>query len=177
MNNIGNVEVFFICLNNYRVSGKINLTEKIYDLLTYIYNKVQDKLVKNTNKKIEGLMIILSQTYYKEINGKKIYLLEAIKNHELYKSMVFWKSSIIKSIEDELNKKISLDSKNKNINIMTQEKKEETINAKLLSFFELLKEFDVSKGKINDLFTQILDKYTCSGKLRERIFSFINANK
>ena len=122
-------------------------------------------------------MLILSQTYYKEINGKKIYLLEGIKTHELYKSMDFWKSSIIKSIEDDFRMKRAFQSKNKNTNIIiAQEKKEESIINKLLTFFELLKGYDVDKDKINDLFTQILNKYTCSEKARERLFSFINVN-
>ena len=176
MNRIENAEVFFKCLNSYRVGGKINLAEKFYDLLIYIYNKVQDELIKNANKNIDELMLILSQTYYKEINGEKIYLLEAIKNHELYKSIDFWKSSIIKNIEDEFKIKRILQSKNKKINIITQEKKEETIITKLFPFFELLKGYDVEKEKINDLFTQILNKYTCSEKARERLFSFINVN-
>ena len=176
LNRIETIEVFFICLNSYRASGKINLTKKFYDLLIYIYNKVQDELIKNSNKKIEDLMLILSQIYYKEINGEKVYLLEGIKTHELYKNMDFWKSSIIKNIEDELRIKKTLESKSKNINIMTQEKKEETIITKLLPFFELLKEYDVSKDKINDLFTQILDKYEFSEKEREKLFSFINVN-
>lgn len=176
LNRIENIEVFFKCLNAYRASSKLNLPEKFYDLLVYVYNKAQDELIKNTNKKIEELMLILSQTYYKEINNKKIYLLEAIKAHELYKSMDFWKSSIIKIIEDDFRKTRVFQSKNKNINIITQEKKEESIINKLLPFFELLKGYDVAKDKINDLFTQILDKYACSEKTREKLFSFINEN-
>ena len=73
--------------------------------------------------------------------------------------MDFWKSSIIKIIEDDFRKTRVFQSKNKNINIITQEKKEESIINKLLPFFELLKGYDVAKDKINDLFTQILDKY------------------
>ena len=71
LNKIENIEVFFMCLNTYRTRSKFNLPEKFYDLLIYIYNKVQDELIKNSNKKIEELMLILSQTYFKEINGKK----------------------------------------------------------------------------------------------------------
>jgi len=176
LNRIENIEVFFKCLNAYRAKSKLNLPEKFYYLLIYIYNKVQDKLIKNTNKKLEELMLILSQTYFKEINGKKIYLLEAIKTHDLYKNMEFWKSSIIKNIEDDFRKKRVLQSKDKNINIITQEKKEESIINKLLPFFELLKGYGVAKDKINELFTQILDKYACSEKTREKLFSFINEN-
>ena len=91
--------------------------------------------------------------------------------------MDFWKSSIIKSIEDDFRMKRVLQSKNKNINIITQEKKEESIINKLLPFFELLKGYDVPKDKIKDLFTQILDKYACSEKEREKLFSFINENE
>ena len=50
--------------------------------------------------------------------------------------MDFWKSSIIKSIEDDFRMKRVLQSKNKNINIITQEKKEESIINKLLPFLK-----------------------------------------
>ena len=53
---------------------------------------------------------------------------------------------------------------------------QQTIITKLLPFFELLKEYDVSKDKIYDLFTQILDKYEFSEKEREKLFSIIDIN-
>ena len=170
------METFFICLNNYRTSGKIQFSEKFYDLIIYIYNKVQEELLKNSNKKLESLMLILSQTYYKIINGKKIYLLEAIKKHELYNRMEFWKSFIINKIEEEFKIKRNFESKKDTIIHLTDQKKEDIVITKLFPFSELLKEYDISKDKIIDLVNQIFEKYKCSENQKEKIFAFINEN-
>ena len=176
LNKIENMKVFFISFNNYRASGKISLFEKFYDLIVYIYKKTLDKLMETSNKKIEGLLLILSQTYYKEINGNKIYILEEIKSHELFKRDEFWKSFIVNKIEEEIKMKRNMESKNNYNILLTQEKKEDIILTKLLPFSELLKEYDVSKNKIFDLVNQIFDKYNCNEKTKERVFSFINTN-
>ena len=176
LNKIENLKVFFISFNNYRASGKISLFEKFYDLIVYIYKKTLDKLMETSNKKIEGLLLILSQTYYKEINGNKIYILEEIKSHELFKRDEFWKSFIVNKIEEEIKMKRNMESKNNYNILLTQEKKEDIILTKLLPFSELLKEYDVSKNKIFDFVNQIFDKYNCNEKTKERVFSFINTN-
>ena len=176
LNKIENLKVFFISFNNYRASGKISLFEKFYELIVYIYKKTLDKLMETSNKKIEGLLLILSQTYYKEINGNKIYILEEIKSHELFKRDEFWKSFIVNKIEEEIKMKRNMESKNNYNILLTQEKKEDIILTKLLPFAELLKEYDVSKNKIFDLVNQIFDKYNCNEKTKERVFSFINTN-
>ena len=176
LNKIENLKVFFISFNNYRASGKISLFEKFYELIVYIYKKTLDKLMETSNKKIEGLLLILSQTYYKEINGNKIYILEEIKSHELFKRDEFWKSFIVNKIEEEIKMKRNMESKNNYNILLTQEKKEDIILTKLLPFSELLKEYDVSKNKIFDFVNQIFDKYNCNEKTKERVFSFINTN-
>ena len=172
VNNIQNAESFFITLNNFRVSGKLNVNENFYDLLIYIYTTTQNLLMKNINYKLANTMIILSQTYYKEKKGKKIYILEGIKSHELFKSDEFWKNTIIRKIEDELKtmRKYSASS------IINLEKKEELIFTKLLAFCSLMKEFDFTKEKINDISKHIFDKYKISQASREQTYVILNKN-
>ena len=172
VNNIQNAESFFITLNNFRVSGKLNVNENFYDLLIYIYTTTQNLIMKNINYKLANTMIILSQTYYKEKKGKKIYILEGIKSHELFKSDEFWKNTIIRKIEDELKtmRKYSVSS------IINLEKKEELIFTKLLAFCSLMKEFDFTKEKINDISKHIFDKYKISQASREQTYVILNKN-
>ena len=174
VNNLKNIESFFLVLNNYRAQGKVKLIEKFYDLVIYVYNKAQDLLIKTNNKKLEDLMLILSRTYYKEINGKKIYVVEAIKSHELYKSMDFWKAIVIKQIEDEFKVMRNFKSTNNTTNILTQKKKESIIYTKLIPFADLLKDFEFKNDTIIEIINQILDKYKYDKASREQIFSFIN---
>ena len=174
VNNLKNIESFFLVLNNYRAQGKVKLIEKFYDLVIYVYNKAQDLLIKTNNKKLEDLMLILSRTYYKEINGKKIYVVEAIKSHELYKNMDFWKAIVIKQIEDEFKVMRNFKSTNNTTNILTQKKKESIIYTKLIPFADLLKDFEFKNDTIIEIINQILDKYKYDKASREQIFSFIN---
>ena len=125
--------------------------------------------MKDINYKLANMMIILSQTYYKEKEGKKIYILEGIKSHELFKSDEFWKNIIIKKIEDELKsmRKFSVSS------IVNQDKKEDLVFTKLLAFYSLMKEFNFSQEKLNDISTQIFDKYKISQVTREQLLLYI----
>ena len=170
VNNIKNIESFFIALNNYRATSKVNFSEMFYDIVIYIYSKAQEFVIKNSNKKIEGLMLILSQTFYKEIDGKKIYILEGIKSHELYQKIDFWKNIIIKYIEDEFKTIRNHNSTNK----ISQNRKEEIIRNRLLVYNNLLKDYGINKNNIIELFKQIFDKYKCTEDSRKEIISFIN---
>ena len=169
LNTIKNAESFFIALNNYRVKGKLNFNDKFYDLILYVYNTTQDLLMKSNNHGLGNLMIILSQTFYKEIDGKKIYILEGIKSHDIFKPNEFWKNIIINKIEAEINNLKKLE-KSDMVNI---KKKEEIIISKLLAFCSLMKEFNLDKNKISDICTLIFDKYKSSEELRDEINLYI----
>ena len=159
INNLINIEKFFVALN-----------EKFFDLVIYIYNEANNLLIKNMDFKLEDLMIILSQTYYKVNNGQKVYILEWIKSHDLYKDVEFWKNLIIKKINDEFT---SIKNYNPKY-VFNQEKKDEVIMPKIISFSDLMKEFDISKDKINETFNHVFDKYKCSEATRKEILFTIN---
>ena len=177
VNNIKNIESFFLALNQYRANGDSKLSSKFYDLVVYVYNKAQELLVKAGNKRLEDLMLILSRTFYKEIEGKKIYIVDVIKTHELYKKEDFWKTIIIKQIEDEFKVMRNFKVVNNTTNVLTQKRKEEIITTKLYPFYDLLKDYDVDKDKRDNLIKQILDKYNCGDESREQVFSFIKENQ
>ena len=177
VNNIKNIESFFLALNQYRANGDSKLSPKFYDLVVYVYNKAQELLIKAGNKRLEDLMLILSRTFYKEIDGKKIYIVDVIKTHELYKKEDFWKTIIIKQIEDEFKVMRNFKVVNNTTNVLTQKRKEEIITTKLYPFYDLLKDYDVDKDKRDNLIKQILDKYKCGDESREQVFSFIKENQ
>ena len=169
LNNIINIEKFFVALNNYRVNEKIEFSEKFFDLIIYIYNETNNLLIKNIDFKLEDLMVILSQTYYKINNGEKVYVLEFIKSHEIYKNLEFWKNIMIKKINDEF---MSIKNYNPKFKL-NQEKKDEIIMPKIISFFNLMNEFDISKDKIIETLNQVFDMYKCTEATRKEIFSVI----
>ena len=162
--------------NKETVENKLNSEYKgIMEIIdTKILNNIlnaqtQKLLMKKSNYKLGNIMLVLSQTFYKKIKGEKIYILEGIKSHELYKQIDFWKNIILKKIDEELKimKKVS------SANIINQEKKDELILSKLFPFCQLMKEFDFEKEKISNLSTLILDKYKSSKTTREQIDNYI----
>ena len=168
-------------MNNYRVRGKIKFTEKFYDLIIYIYKKTQDELLKDNKKdidmKVSNLMLILSQTYYKEIDGKKIYILDTIKTHELLKNMSFFKLIITNKIKNEIQFIKNHNQKNGLSDKISQEKKEEIINIQIIPFLDLMKDCDIEKDKIIEISKQIFDKYKCCTSIREEVFSYVDQKK
>ena len=170
INTIKNAEAFFIALNNYRVKGKLNLNDKFYELVLYIYNSTFDLLMKDNNYTLGNLMIILSQTFYKENGKEKIYILEGIKSHEIFKPNEFWKNIISNKIEDEIKNLMKLEASK----ILNKEKKEEIIITKLFAFCSLMKEFNLDKNKISNICALIFEKYKNSQESREQINLFIN---
>ena len=167
VNNIENIYSFLFALNNFRVNSKLQFNEIFYDIVVYIFNKGFDILIKHYNNDIENLIIILSQTYFKEINGTKVYLLEGIKSHDIFKRIEIWKSLIMKSIENEMKSIKKLHSSN----TLKMKKKEDIATNKFITYCNLLKELGFSNDKILDLFTQILDKYKFSEDSKNKILS------
>ena len=122
-------------------------------------------------------MLILSQTYYKEIDGKKIYILDTIKTHELFKNMGFWKLIITNKIKNEIQIIKTHYQKNGLSDKISQEKKEEIINTQIIPFLDLMKDCDIEKDKIIEISKQIFDKYKCCTSAREKVFSYIDQKK
>ena len=173
LNNLENMKEFYLVLNNHRGKGKNQFSEKLFELNVYIFTKTLYFLLQDKNLELEDLMIILSQTFYKEENGKKIYICDIIKSHELYKKENFWEEIIIHKIEEEFKYKKKLlqyDLKIKN----NSQKKDETITTKLIPLGSIMIEFDYPKNKAIEIIEKIIKKYKCSEDTKEQIISFMN---
>ena len=167
LNNIENTESFFIALNNYRSKGKINLVDKFYDILIYIYNKAQNFLLNTEHKKLEDILLILSQTYYQEKEGKKIYIINDIKDHELYKNKNFWKRMLKRNIDEEINNKNSEVKLNKT-------KQEDIVTTKVIPIINLMKEFNISNDIITEIINEISEIFNCSKEAKEQYIFYMN---
>lgn len=173
LNNFENMREFFLVLNNHRGKGKNKFSNELYKLVVFIFQKTLYYLLQTPDLELEDLIIILSQTYFKEENGKKIYICDDIKSHELYKKEEFWEKIIIYKIEEEFNfKKKLLDKvstiKNGNYKI------DETISTKLIPLGSIMIEFNFAKDKTIEIIERIIKKYHCSEKARKQIISFLN---
>lgn len=156
-----NLERFFMSLNNYRIKGNYEMTETVFNIIKKIFFIAQDNLQEKSEKGLENLIIILSQTFYLKRNNTKMYLQEVIKEHSLFKSQAFWKNHIEQIIKDEIDA-IEKDEKEGKI-IYTKEtkekKKKEIIMTKLLPFTTYMKEFGLDKNIILNLINPIMEQY------------------
>ena len=172
LNNFENMKEFYIVLNNHRGKSKNQFSEKLFELCIYIFQKTLNFLLQNRNLELEDLMIILSQTFFKEENGKKNYICDIIKSHDLYKKENFWEEIVVHKIEEEFKLKKKLIQQDLNI-INTSQKKDETIATKLIPLGSIMIEFDFPKKKAIEVVEKVLKKYKCGKDTKEQIISFL----
>ena len=166
---------FFVSLNNYRITGRYEATERAFNVLKNIFKKAEDYLLDARDMKLEGLIIILSQTFYIIKNGEKMYLQKAIKDHPLFKKKVFWENYIIDMIEEEimgknddekpLNQKLSDKIEKSKIN--------EIIFSKLVPISSYMNDYEVKEETILNIANNILDKYQVNEETKKMILSII----
>ena len=168
---------FLTCLNNYRANGNLEFSEDQYNIFKIIFSKASDYLLKNKNEKIYYFLIILSQTFYKIIEGKKYYLVNEIKEKEFFLQINFWSEFIEKMIKEELTKLDHI----LNDNNITEEKKNSRKNdiivSKLFSIVPSLNYFNLEKNSINSILLPIINKYNLSEEKKQILFSMLNVFK
>ncbi len=169
---------FLLCLNNYRTTGKYEMTQEIFNTVKLIFDKKADYLFFENNKKISSSIIILSQTFYIMKDEKKYYLLKEIKKKELFRSINFWIEHLNDNIQEELIR-FQEESKRNGIIFSEQKKKkkyDDIIFSKMASLVTSLSWFELEKEKIDEILTKIFDKYNLSDEIKESILQIIQIN-
>ena len=173
-----NLKKFFMILNNYRATGKCKITETAFNIIKNIFNICQDYLLNNKDKSLEGLIIILSQTFYILKDEKKKYLQEELKEHPLYKKIEFWENHLKEIIIDEINK-VEKNEKEGRI-VYTKEIKEkkirELIVAKIIPFSSYMLDFGFSKEMVINLINPVMDEYKLDDNSRIITLSIFQEN-
>ena len=171
------ITYFLHIFNFYRTIGNLELTQAQFEICSKIFCKASDFLLEHNNRNIYYPLIILSQTFYKKINGEKYYLQEEIREKEIFTLEKFWIDFIESTINEDLNvfenqtKKYPLTEENKNL------KKLEIISNKLISIILCLKEFKLGKDLVNGILVRVMDKYNINENKRKEIFSKFDSLK
>lgn len=167
---------FLIYLNNYRASGKYLLPERVYNIITKILNMIEDDLMKKMDFKTENLCLILSQTFYILKEDKKIYLIDGVKDHPIFKQKEFWENHLNQMIEADINK-IEAIAKKDEIKF-SKERKQQKINelilTKVMPTSKNMSEFGISKENILKTIEPIMTKYNIDQSTRAMISSLID---
>ena len=171
-----NIYKFFMMLNNFRGTGKYEMTERVFNIALNIFNKTQDFLLKNKAKNIENLVIILSQTFYLIEDGSKKYIQEAIKNHPLFQSSEFWENQIRTNIDEHIEKN-KLNIKKMNLDLSESEYQKRLDEIILSQFAPLsghMGNFGISNDIILGIANKIFEYYHTGEKTQNLILSLLN---
>ena len=174
-NNEINMHKFFLLLNNYRTKGKYELNEKTFNILVQIFNMTQDFLLEKKDASLENLIIILSQTFFIKKNLNKYYIVNDIKNHQIFKSEEFWKNQLKIKIEEQLTK-INNNTKRMNLNLSekeSQKQKDETIFSQFVPISTNMKEFGLNSDIILNIANQIFESYNTGDETKALILSLL----
>ncbi len=122
------------------------------------YNE-EDKNIENTK-----LIFIMSQTYfYINKNGKKIYLIQFIKNNNLLKTPDYWLNFLSELIKIDLNKEI------KRSQIDENSLKNNISFSKIMTIIQNMNECEVNKNLIKTVIDKAIEKYNLSKDLSNQI--------
>ena len=166
---------FFLLLNNYRAKGKYELNEKTFNIYIQIFNMTQDFLLEKKDASLENLIIILSQTFFIKKNMNKYYIVNDIKNHQIFKSEGFWKNQLKIKIEEQLTK-INNNTKRMNLNLSekeSQKQKDETIFSQFVPISTNMKEFGLNSDIILNIANQIFESYNTGDETKALILSLL----
>ena len=171
---------FLSLLNNYRTTGKYELSFDIFEIIKIIFRKAADYLLVNPCKEIYNHMIILSQTFYVMKNNKNKYFLQKeLKDKEFFTSVDFWYNKIDNLINDELERfENELDKNEIEINETKKtRKKEEILFTNFVSFITSINGFELEKEKVDKIIFPLMDKYNIKENRRNSILGLINVYK
>ena len=99
-----NIIVFLLQLSKFRVSGNFYISKTIYSILSKFFNKILNIIKKEKDMFSAKNIIVLSQTYFMKDDGKKIYLQNAIQEHEVFKENAFWENLFVFLMSKEIHK-------------------------------------------------------------------------
>ena len=169
---------FFMMLNNYRSTGKYQITERGFNIIVKIFNKAQNYLVNNREIILEGLIIILSQTFFVIKDDEKIYIQRIIKNHKLFKNENFWKNYLNDIIEQELDKKLKeeIDSNEIILKEEQQRKLNELFLSKIIPLANYMKDFELPEDIIMKIIINVFEKYNINDEGKSMILSLLEKN-
>ena len=166
-------------LNNFRTTGKFELSLDLFNFIKTIFDKAADNLLIKQNSTVSNFLIILSQTFYIIKDEQKYFLQKEVNKKEYFRKVDFWYNKLDNSISQELERfeedivenKIDLNENAK------KRKKEDIIFVKFVSFITSLNGFEIEKEKIDKIIFPLFDKYNIKEEMRKSILPLFNVYK
>lgn len=158
---------FLLKINHYRTLGVFDMPEREFEITSNIFLLITNIIYNENMEECETfrLICILSQTFYFNSNGEKIYLYNKIKGHKMFTKKDFLKKYIYFIIKEELDK-----GNNTSNRPLKSKEKKGIVFACLLPFCKIMLEFGVKKEMLLEINEALYKEY----ELSEDLISSIN---
>ena len=171
--------VFFTVLSGPRGNGKFEMTQLTFEILSKLLNTVINKVEKDNDFHSVENAIIISQTYYVNIDkNKKLYLQQKIEKNEIFKSKKFWEEFLDFCINKQIVKSVTNDVKNGNI--LKENRKDAEIKmsnialGKIAPCINNMKDFGLDKESIIQIIFPKMQKYRMNNESIELVKNIID---
>ena len=176
--------VFLQILSEPRGSGKFEITQLTFEILSKLLNTVIDKVEKDNDFHSVENAIIISQTYYVNIdNNKKLYLQQKIETNEIFKSKKFWEEFLDFCINKQIVKSVTMKSVTndvKNGNILKENRKDAEVKmsnialGRIAPYINNMKDFGLDKESIIQIVFPKMQKYRMNNESIELVKNIID---
>ena len=169
-----NRNIFIQKLSQFRNKGIFEIPKREYIILAKIFNKIIKNIDKNSDYECIINIIILSQTYFVIVKGKKEYLQKEIMNNDVFKTKNFWETLINYSILKEIsNCPIGDNLKDEDI----ESRYGNIVFSQLVPITKNMIDFGLEINIVKSLILPIIDKYHIDKEFTVTILSLIDDGK
>jgi len=164
---------FLLNINFYRTSGIFDMPEKEFDITGKLFLEIIDIILSGKDKDFQAfkLITILSQTFYVNKDGKKIYLFNKLKGHKIFSQTDFIKQYLNYSLNEEFQK-VKLKSDRE----ISLNEKQSIVFANILPFSKCMIEFGVPKQTLLEMNESLYKEYELSEDLINDINAMLEIN-
>ena len=164
---------FLLNINFYRTSGIFDMPEKEFDITGKLFLEIIDIILNGKDKDFQAfkLITILSQTFYVNKDGKKIYLFNKLKGHKIFSQTDFIKQYLNYSLNEEFQK-VKLKSDRE----ISLNEKQSIVFANILPFSKCMIEFGVPKQTLLEMNESLYKEYELSEDLINDINAMLEVN-
>ena len=173
--------VFLQILSEPRGSGKFEITQLTFDILSKLLNTIINKVERDNDFHCVENAIIISQTYYVNDNknkNNKLYLQQKIQNNELFKSKKFWEEFLDFCINKQIIRSVTNDAKNGNIlkenRKDTEDKMSNIAFGRIAPYVNNMKDFGLDKESIIQIVFPKMEKYRMNNESIELVKNLID---
>ena len=167
--------IFLKKLNNFRRHGNLEFPTREFYILCNIFNQIAKDVKQDKKLESQLAIVILSETYYRLEDDKKIYILAHIKKNKIFHDKEFWNDFINKSILKEVQRSFKNDLKNHKAEIGTKKKNfEKLVFAQILPIIKTMVEFELEENILNEILNDLVSYYKIDNTSKQLLFEMIN---